>query len=125
MIAANLDTLSPDQLRDAVRVLMAELASKSADIAFKQATIDKLAHEMAILKRLKFAAKSEAFNGEQKSLIDETIDTDLAALALEIEQRTPSKDKVEKQQPRRAVLPSDLPRTVHRHEPDSTACSCG
>ena len=68
------------------------VASKShAEIAFKQATIDKLTHEMAVLKRLKFAAKSEAFNAEQKSLIEETIDTDLAALAQEIEQRAPSR----------------------------------
>ena len=122
---ADLDTLSPDQLRDAVRTLMADVASKSAEIAFKQATIDKLAHEMAVLKRLKFAAKSEAFNAEQKSLIEETIDTDLAALALEIEQRAPSKDSGDKQQPKRVALPADLPRTEHRHEPENTACSCG
>jgi transposase len=124
-VIANLDTLSPDQLRDAVRVLMAEVVSKSTEIAFKQATIDKLAHEMAVLKRLKFAAKSEAFNAEQKSLIEETIDTDLAALALEIEQRAPSKDKGDRQQPKRAVLPADLPRSEHRHEPGSTTCGCG
>jgi transposase len=124
-VIANLDTLSPDQLRDAVRELLAEVASKSAEIAFKQATIDKLAHEMAVLKRLKFAAKSEAFNAEQQSLLEETIDTDLAALALEIEQRAPSKQPLDKQQPKRAVLPADLPRTEHHHEPESTECSCG
>jgi transposase len=124
-VIANLDTLSPDQLRDAVRTLMADVASKSTEIAFKQATIDKLAHEMAVLKRLKFAAKSEAFNAEQKSLIEETIDTDLAALALEIEQRAPSKVPVDKQQPKRVALPADLPRTEHHHEPENTACSCG
>ena len=37
-----------------------ELARRKHEIAFKQATIDKLTHEMAVLKRLKFAAKSEA-----------------------------------------------------------------
>ena len=42
--------------------------------------IDKLTHEMAVLKRLKFAARSEAFNAEQKSLLEETLDADLAAL---------------------------------------------
>jgi transposase len=124
-VIARLDTLSPDQLRDAVRELLAEVASKSAEIAFKQATIDKLAHEMAVLKRLKFAAKSEAFNAEQKSLIEETIDTDLAALALQIEQRAPSKQPIDRQQPKRAVLPADLPRTEHHHEPENTACRCG
>jgi transposase len=74
---------------------------------------------------LKFAATSEAFNAEHKSLIEETIDTDLAALALEIEQRAPSKDSGDKQQPKRVALPADLPRTEHHHEPENTACSCG
>ncbi len=95
------------------------------ELAFKQATIDKLTHEMAVLKRLKFAAQSEAYNAEQKSLIEETLDTDLAALAQEIEQRTPVKDTGDRQQAKRAVLPPELPRTEHLHEPDSTTCSCG
>ena len=125
VIGTDLDTLSPDQLRQAVRALQAEVASKSSEIAFKQATIDKLTHEMAVLRRLKFAAKSEAFNAEQKSLLEETIDSDLAALALEIEQRAPSKEPGDKLQPKRAVLPPDLPRTEHHHEPDSTVCGCG
>ena len=44
---------------------------------------------MAVLKRLKFAAQPEAYNAEQKSLLEETIDTDLAALAAHIEQAEP------------------------------------
>ena len=82
MIADDLDTLDEQQLRQALR-------SARQAIAFKQAFIDKLTHENAILKRLKFAAKSEAFNAEQKSLLDETLDTDLAAVAAEIEQMQP------------------------------------
>jgi transposase len=74
---------------------------KDREIAFKQATIDKLTHEMAVLKRLKFAAKSEAFNAEQKSLLEETIDTDLAALAAEIEQRRRLQGQDDKQKPKR------------------------
>jgi transposase len=83
---------------------------------------------MAVLKRLKFAAKSEAFTAEQKSLLEETIDADLAALAQEIEQRAPADDqgkKDDRKQPKRATLPPHLPRTEIRHEPDSTTCSCG
>ena len=95
------------------------------ELAFKQATIDKLTHEMAVFKRLKFAAQSEAYNAEQKSLIEETIDTDLAALAQEIENSAPAKDQADKQVPKRAVLPPELPRIEHRHEPDSTTCGCG
>ncbi len=76
VIAEDIDTLEPEQLREKLRASRAELA-------FKQAVIDKLTHENAILKRLKFAAKSEAYNAEQKSLLEETLDSDLAVVAAE------------------------------------------
>ena len=86
---AQIQDLDAQQLRQVVRSLIASAASKDREIAFKQALIDKLTHEMAVLKRLKFAAQSEAFNAEQRSLLEEAIDTDLAALAAEIEQVVP------------------------------------
>ncbi|MBK7615620.1 MAG: IS66 family transposase [Burkholderiales bacterium] len=113
-----LDTLAPEQLRAAVRTLASE-------VQFKQATIDKLTHENAVLKRLKFAAKSEAYSPEQKSLIEETLDTDLAAVAAEIEALTPSKPPEDKQVPKREKLPANLPRREIRHEPENTTCGCG
>lgn len=89
---ADLDHLDAQQLREMVLSLRRgaaadklEIERRDHEIAFKQAAIDKLTHEMAVLKRLKFAAKSEAFNAEQKSLLDETIDADLAAMELELE----------------------------------------
>ena len=122
----HIDTLDPEQLRQAVRALMTEVRSKSREVAFKQATIDKLTHEMAVLKRLKFAAKSEAYNAEQKSLLEETIDADLAALAAEIEAQQPKKPVAEdKQQPKREKLPAHLPRREIRHESEHTTCGCG
>jgi hypothetical protein len=57
---ASLKTLDAQQLREVVRSLMVEVDKRDREIAFKQATIDKITHEMAVLKRLKFAAKSEA-----------------------------------------------------------------
>ena len=129
---ARIDELDPQQLRQAVRSMMADAALKSQaierkvrELAFKQAIIDKLTHGMAVLKRLKFAAKSESSNAVQKSLIEETIDADMAALALEIEQREPAKAKGDKQTPKRIVLPPELPRPEHRHESDSTMCRRG
>ena len=128
----NLQDLQPEELRQVAQGLMAQVLERSAiiqlnerELALKQATIDKLTHEMAILKRLKFAAQSEAYNAEQKSLIEETLDTDLAALAREIENSTPVKDKADRQVPKRAVLPPELARTEHLHEPDTTTCRCG
>ena len=71
MIAVdNLDALSQTQLRQTVELLMTELRHKSA-------LVDKLTHEMAVLKRLKYAATSEKFcaglPAEQKSLLEETL----------------------------------------------------
>jgi transposase len=114
----DLSSLSNAQLQEVVHQMRAELL-------FKQATIEKLTHENAIIKRLKFAAKSEAFTAEQRSLLDETCDEDLAALAREIDQAQPKKAEGEKRQPKRAPLPAHLPRRVVRHEPASTTCKCG
>jgi transposase len=118
VIADDLDTLDAQQLRDALRAARAEAA-------FKQAVIDKLTHENAILKRLKFAAKSEAYTAEQRSLLDETLDMDLVAVAAEIEALQPGKPAGDKQQPKREKLPPHLPRREIRHEPHNTTCGCG
>jgi transposase len=102
------------------------------DLRHKQALNDKLTHEMAVLKRLKFAAKSEAFTTEQRSLLEEAIDADLEAMELELKAlnhdaqtaqsaQTPTPKAV----PRRAPLPAHLPRVRIEHEPASTVCTCG
>ena len=119
MIAEDLDTLDPEQLRQALR-------ASRAEVAFKQVVIDKLTHENAILKRLKFAAKSETYSAEQKSLLDETLDSDLAAVAAEIEGTQPAaKASGEKHAPKREKLPANLPRREVHHEPEDTTCGCG
>jgi transposase len=123
---AQLKTLDAQQLREVVRSLMGEIQQRDREIAFKQATIDKITHEMAVLKRLKFAAKSEHFSAEQKSLLEEAIDADLEALQRELEQLAPgTPEQREKQAPKREKLPANLPRREIRHEPHSTTCSCG
>jgi transposase len=123
---AQLDRLDPPT-RMAVGSMMAKLLEQSQLIGFKQALIDKLTHEMAVLRRLRFAAKSETFSAEQRSLLEETADTDLAALELEIEQLQPKPDPAatQKQLPKRTVLPAGLPRSEFHHEPELTTCGCG
>ena len=127
MIATtDLSQLDAPQLREMVSSLMSTVVAKDREIAFKQATIDKITHEMAVLKRLKFAARSEAFNAEQKSLLEETIDADLAALQAELDKVVPNtQGKGEKNKPKRQALPANLPRREVLHEPKSTTCTCG
>ncbi len=96
------------------------------DVRHKQAVIDKLTHENALLKRMKFAAQSERYSAEQRSLLDETLDADLQAVSDEIAKSAPpAATAPARQQPKRQPLPAHLPRREIRHEPDSTTCACG
>lgn len=122
----DLDTLDAAQMREAMRSMLEQMERHSREMAFKQAIIDKLTHENAVLKRLKFAAQSERFNAEQRDLLEETLDADLEAVSREIEALTPAKPAAsERRQPKRAPLPANLPRREIRHEPESTSCACG
>jgi transposase len=129
-----LHTLEAPQLRQAVHELSTkllaqerELEQRQRELVHKQALLDKLVFENATLKRLKYAARSEAYSAEQKSLLEETFDADLAAVAVEIEALRPKTDKPagDKGQAKRLLLPPELPRREIRHEPESTTCDCG
>ena len=121
--------LNADELREMVTGLLQKVVSNAEQIKFKQALIDKLTYENAVLKRLKFGLKSERMNAEQRSLLDETLDADLQAVADEIAQAVPeSAAAQEKRTPKRHAWPAELPRQTFGHEPESTVCTatgCG
>ena len=120
----SLEGLSADQLREMAARLITQLRHQGA-------LLEKLTHENALLKRMKFAAQSERFNPEQKSLFEDEIEADLAAVATEIDalQQEPAAANLqEKKQPKRLALPAHLPRRDIHHEPESTTCrtpGCG
>ena len=116
-----------DALDQQITSLDQTLCSKDREILYRQAKIDQLTHEMAVLKRWKFGRSREQQGAAQASLLDETIDADIAAIEQELQDLAPP-DKAAKeprQQPKRAALPPELPRVELHHEPDSTTCSCG
>lgn len=135
---ADLDDLSPEQLRALAAQLLAEVRAKDQEVTekrrevdalerelhYRQTRIDQLTHEISVLRRQQFGRRSEQLNNEQMSLLDEAIDGDLAAIDIELEQLEPSR-KRQDEQPRRAPLPPQLPRVDIRHEPDSRVCQCG
>ncbi|MBK7005460.1 MAG: IS66 family transposase [Burkholderiales bacterium] len=130
----SLPSLNAEQLRELVSELIAKIAQqgqiitqRDSDILYRQAKIDKLTHELVTLKRWKFGRSSEQLNGTQISLIEETIDADIAAIEEELKAlaptaKTPTQPR---QQPKRTALPAGLPRVDIHHEPDSTTCQCG
>ena len=61
----SLSTLSAQELHTVVSELVHTISARDQQLVFKQTVIDKLTHENAILKRLKFAAQSERFSAER------------------------------------------------------------
>ena len=139
-----LSGLSEQQLRELASSLIAQIAHrdqtivqrdeliarKNQDILYRQAKIDQLTHELAILKRWKFGKSREQLDPAQASLFDEAIDGDIAAIEVELEQLAPAAkaSTAPRTQPKRMPLPTHLPRREVGHEPDSTTCQtpgCG
>lgn len=102
----------------------AKLSQRDEELKYKQVKIDQLTHEMAVLKRWRFAKRSEQLDVVHRSLLEESIDADLEAIDLEIQALRQPASKP-RSQPRRVALPANLPRREVRHEPDSLQCSCG
>jgi len=145
---ADLNSLSPKQLRDLAAELISELLSKDSELRgkenelrgkeselrIKEALIAKLSHEMAVLKRIRFDARTEKFDAAQQGLFDEDTRADLQALneqidALDNKGETDHSGDAPAGKPRGAArrqpLPPEFPRRDIRHEPTNTICGCG
>ncbi|UVJ41918.1 IS66 family transposase [Pseudomonas sp. LS1212] len=123
---SNLDQLNPDQLRALAAQLMQRVETMDKQIHRHQTVIEKLTHEIAQLKRFKFAKRSEQLSPDQASLLDDLIDTDIAAIEAELAALQPAPVPTEaRQKPKRTALPPQFPRTLIHHEPDNTQCTCG
>jgi transposase len=132
----NLDPVAKTQVAALVQALLEEtqraasvqLQAKAAEIARKDFKIEALTHELAYYRRIRFGAKNEALSVLQRDVFEETWNTDVSAIAAEIEQLAdglPSDSTAKPKRPRagRQPLPDHLPRIEHRHEPES--CTCG
>jgi transposase len=118
----------------AVKAQVTELLlALTVELTAKDVKITALTHELAYYKRIRFGQKTEALTGLQRDLFREEVETDLAAIAAELEslkaiyapQGTPRPTVAVPRSPRRGrqPLPEHLLRIEHRHEPES--CTCG
>ena len=119
MMAAMDEQVDLQGLDEGAKALVQRLL---ADLKHKQAQIDKLAYEMALLKRLKFAAKTEALNADQHKLLEDDLEEDLQAVHEEVEQLKSEAERTPRQQPKRQSLPAQLSRQEFQHEPEVTEC---
>lgn len=123
---SQLSALGESELRELATRLLEQVQRSKHEINWRDAKIEKLAYEIAQLRRMKFSASSEQLNAQQKALFDESVDADIAALEAELEtlQTPPPVDK-KQAHPKRTALPHDLPHVEISHEPHSTTCACG
>jgi transposase len=125
----NLDELSHEQVRALAAQLILEVEQKDQTIRHQKSINDKLTHELSILKRHRYAQRSETLTQQQSSLLDELITADIGAIEEELTRAgeavtAPNKEK-QPNKPKRLPLPPELPRTIIEHEPQNTTCTCG
>nr|WP_232034164.1 IS66 family transposase [Mycoavidus cysteinexigens] len=97
-----------------------------AELRLAQLKIQALTLELAHHKRLRFGHKSEALTSEQRSLFEETWETDLGEIQAQVTEHLLPSSRTPRQSAGRQALPEHLPRIEHRHEPESCDCAqCG
>ena len=111
-LPCDLAQMNADQLRDLTASLIHTVNQQAQQLQFRELKIEQLTHEMATLKRWRFARRSEQLDAVQRSLLEESIDEDLEAIGLELKelQSSPKAARPPKDKPRRVALPAGLPR---------------
>lgn len=118
--------------------VMAMVQRLTQELHLKETKLQKLTFELARLRALKFGAKTEVMDAEQRRLFEETLAEDEASLQAQLDALQRAKAMAEaaagqdqqapKRSPRRQPLPAHLRREDHRHEPQDTNCpqpACG
>ena len=129
----SLDQLNTEQLRSLAAQLLQhvehldqQVAVLGKEVLHHKTRNQQLIHEIAQLKRHRFAKRAEAFSPDQASLLDDLIDTDIAAIEAKLEILAPkSASSPARQKPKRSALPAEFPRTLIHHESENTQCTCG
>jgi transposase len=125
-----------DQVDAKENLHQSQMQEKESKITYQSVKIEKMAYEIAILKRLKFAASNEKLSLAIRDLFAETYDADLAAVDAETAAQQEAAIQSSETSPLavatapkkrasagRAALPADLPRIEHHHE--MKVCTCG
>ncbi len=124
----DLHTATQAEMAAVIQSLIAQVQHDAKAIQAKDIKIEALTHELAHIRRIRYGVKSETLSPLQRDVFEETWNTDLSAIAAEVEHLQDDQpcDTVTKpKRPRagRQPLPAHLPRIEHRHEPES--CTCG
>ena len=81
----SLDQLNTEQLRSLAAQLLQNIERLDKEVLHHKTRNQQLIHEIAQLKRHRFAKRAQSFSHDQASSLDELIDADIAAIEAEPE----------------------------------------
>ena len=107
------------QSRDDEIARLTELVqSLNSTLRSQDIKIQALVQEVAYLRRMRYGVKNEAMSAEQRSLFEDDVVQDIAAVEAEL----PATPATPRTRSGRQTLPEHLERVEVRHEPDSCTC---
>ena len=106
---------------DEVARLTELVLSLNSTLRTQEIKIQALVQEVAYLRRMRYGAKSETLSPEQRSLFEDDVVQDIAAVESELE--LPAPPARPRSRAGRQTLPEHLERVEVRHDPGSCTCS--
>lgn len=118
-----------EQLRAmALAMVQKVVAEKNAELMAKDQRISLLEEALLLARQQRFGKKCETLTSMQRSLFEEDVDADIAAIEANLKaQRPQNADEKQSPSPRpvRKPLPANLERVTLVIEPESTGCCPG
>lgn len=109
-----------------VQKVMSENAEKERELLEKSRRIQLLEEMLKLVRQQRFGKKCETLAGMQRSLFEEDVDVDIAALTAHLDKlllQSPEEDeKASRSRPIRKSLPAHLPRVEKIIQPDTDHC---
>ncbi|ECI3497596.1 IS66 family transposase [Salmonella enterica subsp. enterica] len=109
-----------EQLRTLALAMVQKVVSEQAETEKLQQRILLLEEALKLARQQRFGKKGETLAGMQRSLFEEDVDADIAAVEAQLDKLLPDKEKAPPERPARKALPAHLPRVTKTIEPAST-----
>ncbi|HCG3096934.1 TPA: IS66 family transposase [Klebsiella pneumoniae] len=107
-----------------VQNAVSENAEKEEKLRQQNTTLQQrillLEEALKLARQQRFGKKSETLAGMQRSLFEEDMDADIAAVEAQLDTLLPAEEKAAPERPARKPLPAHLPRVIKTIEPAST-----
>ncbi|HII4326441.1 TPA: IS66 family transposase [Enterobacter cloacae] len=109
-----------EQLRTLALAMVQKVMSEKAETEKLQQRILLLEEMLKLARQQRFGKKGETQAGMQRSLFEEDMDADIAAVESQLDRLLPAEEKVTPERPARKPLPPHLSRVTKTIEPAST-----